>query len=81
MSYIQTKYEQSKIIYTNKNMKLKYNNSKKSIILNGTTYKAYSVCDLPNNFGFHDKEPIVHLRTKDAVTEWFNYAGLTYIAQ
>ncbi len=27
---------------------------------------------LPNNFGFHDKEPIVHLRTKDAVTEWFN---------
>ena len=34
-----------------------------------------------NNFGFHDKEPIVHLRTKDAVTEWFNYAGLTYIAQ
>ena len=60
-------------------MKLKYNNSKKSIILNGTTYKAYSVCDLPNNFGFHDKEPIVHLRTKDAVTEWFNYAGLTYI--
>ena len=62
-------------------MKLKYNNSKKSIILNGRKYKAYNICELPNNFGFHDKEPIVHLRTKDSVTEWFNHAGLTYIAQ
>ena len=69
------------IIYTNKDMKLKYNNSKKSIILNGTKYRAYNICELPNNFGFHDKEPIVHLRTKDSVTEWFNHAGLTYIAQ
>ena len=62
-------------------MKLTTSNSNKSITLNGVTYKAYNVCDLPTNFGFHDKEPIVHLRTKDAVTEWFNYAGLTYIAQ
>jgi hypothetical protein len=62
-------------------MKLTYNNSKKSIILNGTKYRAYNICELPNNFGFHDKEPIVHLRTKDSVTEWFNHAGLTYIAQ
>ena len=62
-------------------MKLTTSNSNKSITLNGVTYKAYNVCDLPNNFGFHDKEPILHLRTKDAVTEWFNHAGLTYIAQ
>ena len=62
-------------------MKLTYNNSKKSIIRNGTTYKAYQVCDLPNNFGFHDKEPVVNLRDKEAITEWFNYKGLTYIAQ
>ena len=62
-------------------MKLTYNNSKKSITLNGTTYKAYQVCDLPNNFGFHDKEPLVNLRDKEAITEWFNYKGLTYIAQ
>ena len=62
-------------------MKLTTSNSKKSITLNGRQYKAYNVCELPNNFGFHDKEPIVHLRTKDAVTEWFNHAGLTYIAQ
>jgi len=62
-------------------MKLTTSNSNKSITLNGVTYKAYNVCDLPNNFGFHDKEPIPHLRTKDSVTEWFNHAGLTYIAQ
>jgi len=62
-------------------MKLKYNNKNNSIVLNGTTYLPHTICDLPNNFGFHDKEPIPHLRTKDAVTQWFNYAGLTYIAQ
>jgi len=62
-------------------MKLTTSNSNKSITLNGVTYKAYNVCDLPNNFGFHDKEPIVHMRTKESVTEWFNHAGLTYIAQ
>ena len=62
-------------------MKLTTSNSNKSITLNGVTYKAYNVCDLPNNFGFHDKEPIPHLREKEAVTEWFNHAGLTYIAQ
>jgi hypothetical protein len=62
-------------------MKLTYNNSKKSIVLEGRTYKAYNVCDLPNNFGFHDKEPIVGLREKEAITEWFNYKGLVYVAQ
>ena len=62
-------------------MKLTYNNSKKSIILDGTTYRAYQVCELPNDFGFHEKEPVVSLREKEAITEWFNYKGLTYIAQ
>jgi hypothetical protein len=62
-------------------MKMKYNNKNNKIVLNGTTYLPHTICDLPNNFGFHDKEPIPHLRTKDAVTQWFNYAGLTYIAQ
>ena len=62
-------------------MKLTYNNSKKSIILDGTKYRAYNICDLPNNFGFHDKEPVVSLREKEAITKWFNHAGLTYIAQ
>ena len=62
-------------------MKLTHSNSKKAIILNGTTYVPNEVCDLPNNFGFHDKEPIAGLREKDAVTEWFNYKGLTYVAK
>ena len=62
-------------------MKLTHSNSRKSIIIDGTTFRAYTVCALPNNFGFHDKEPIPHLRTKDAITEWFNYKGLIFIAQ
>ena len=62
-------------------MKLTHSNSKKTIVLKGTTYKAYEICELPNNFGFHDKEPIAGLREKEAITEWFNYKGLTYVAQ
>ena len=48
---------------------------------NGTSYIPYELHELPNNFGFHDREPVAALREKDAVTEWFNYAGLTYIAE
>ena len=62
-------------------MKLTYKNSKKKIMLNGTSYVPYEVCELPNNFGFHDKEPVIELREKDAVTEWFNYKGLTYVKE
>ena len=62
-------------------MKLTHSNSKKKIILNGTSYIPYEIHELPNNFGFHDKEPVAALREKDAVTEWFNYKGLTYIAE
>ena len=50
-------------------------------VLNGRKYRAYNICELPNNFGFHDKEPVVALREKQAITEWFNYKGLTYVAQ
>ena len=62
-------------------MKLTHSNSKKTIVLKGTMYKAYEICELPNNFGFHDKEPVVSMRSKEAITEWFNYKGLTYVAQ
>ena len=62
-------------------MKLTHSNSKKAIILNGTTYIPYEVHELPKNFGFHDKEPIAGMREKDAITEWFNYKGLTYVAE
>ena len=62
-------------------MKLTYSNSKKTIVLNGTTYKPYEVCDLPNNFGFHNSEPIAGMRKKEVINEWFNYKGLIYIAE
>jgi len=62
-------------------MKLTHSNSKKKIIINGTSYIPYELHELPKNFGFHDREPVATLREKDAVTEWFNYAGLTYIAE
>ena len=62
-------------------MKLNYANSKKKIILNGTIYVPYEVCELPKNFGFHDKEPAIELRSREAITKWFNYKGLTYVAE
>ena len=39
------------------------------IQLNGITYKPYTICNLPEKFG------------TDEITSWFNYAGLTYIAE
>ena len=77
---LQTKYKKCQIIYIN-NMKLTHSNSKKAIIINGTSYIPYEVCDLPKNFGFHDKEPVIGLREKEAITEWFNYKGLTYVKE
>ena len=62
-------------------MKLTHSNSKKAIIINGTSYIPYEVGEIPNNFGFHDKEPVVGMREKDAITEWFNYKGLTYVRE
>ena len=62
-------------------MKLTHSNSKKKIIINGTSYIPYELHELPNNFGFHDREPVAGLREKEAIKEWFNYAGLTYIAE
>ena len=32
------------------------------------TYKPYTICNLPDKFG------------TDEITSWFNYKGLTYIA-
>ena len=42
---------------------------KQKIQLNGLTYKPYTICDLPPKFG------------TDEITTWFNYKGLTYIAE
>ena len=77
---LQTKYKKCQIIYIN-NMKLTHSNSKKVNILNGVKYIPYEVCELPKNFGFHDREPVVGMRSKEAITKWFNYKGLTYVAE
>ena len=42
---------------------------RQKIQLNGITYKPYTICDLPPKFG------------TDEITTWFNYKGLTYIAE
>ena len=39
------------------------------IKLNNITYKPHTICDLPNDFG------------TNKITSWFNYKGLTYIAE
>ena len=54
------------------------------IKLNGVTYKPYTICDLPNQFGMtedvvdSDGNVIARLSLID---EWFNYKGLTYIVE
>ena len=45
------------------------------IKLNGIIYKGYTVCGLPERFGLVDNDGYSYF------TEWFNYKGLTYIAE
>jgi len=37
------------------------------------TYRPYSVCSLPANFG------CIEFNEKEGISEWFNYKGYTYI--
>ena len=39
------------------------------------TYKPYTVCSLPANFG------CISFGEKEGIDRWFNYKGLTYIAK
>ena len=49
------------------------NNGKQKIKLNGITYRPYSVCEIPANFG------CLEFNNKEGISTWFNYKGLTYI--
>jgi len=54
------------------------------IKLNGITYKGYSICELPNQFGM--TEDVVDgdgnvITRLSLIDEWFNYKGLTYIVE
>ena len=58
-------YNMNKIKFLKRNM----TTGLQKIQLNGLTYKPYYVCNLPDKFG------------TDEITTWFNYKGLTYIAE
>ena len=45
------------------------------IELNGVTYKPYTVCSIPQNFG------CIEFNEKEGISEWFNYKGYTYIIE
>ena len=51
--------------------------------LNGVVYKPYTICNLPPSFGaveeFEDEDGKIY--TYPVISEWFNYRGLTYIAE
>jgi hypothetical protein len=45
--------------------------------LNGLVYKGYTIGNLPTLFAFkYDEE-----NDKEGIAEWFNYKGLTWIAE
>ena len=47
------------------------------IRLNGVNYKPYSICNIPDSFGFkYSKE-----RDTRGIGEWFNFRGLTYVKE
>ena len=46
---------------------------KQKIKPNGVTYRPYTVCELPANFG------CLEFNNKEGISEWFNYKGLTYV--
>jgi hypothetical protein len=53
---------------------IKFINSS-SIKLNNTTYKGYTISNLPKKFAFIYNED----KDQEGITQWFNYKGLTYI--
>ena len=51
--------------------------TKTRVIFNGRLYKGYGISEIPSAFGFIYDEN----NDKDGITEWFNYKGLTWIAE
>jgi hypothetical protein len=51
--------------------------SKTKLIYQDTVYRGYSISEIPKSFGFIYDEN----EDKDGITEWFNYKGLTWIAE
>ena len=60
----------------NKNMKTIKFLKEDKISLNGVIYKPYTICQLADTkFGLTDDDGY------SLITDWFNYAGFTYIAE
>jgi len=51
--------------------------TKTRVIFNGRLYRGYGISEIPSAFGFIYDEN----NDKDGITEWFNYKGLTWIAE
>lgn len=51
--------------------------SKTRLIFNGILYRGYSISEIPSAFGcIYDEN-----NDKYGITDWFNYKGLTWIAE
>jgi hypothetical protein len=51
--------------------------SKTRLVYQDVVYRGYSISEIPKSFGFIYDEN----EDKDGITEWFNYKGLTWIAE
>ena len=51
--------------------------SKTKLVYQDIVYRGYSISEIPKSFGFIYDEN----EDKDGITEWFNYKGLTWIAE
>lgn len=51
--------------------------SKTRLVYQDIIYRGYSISEIPKSFGFIYDEN----EDKDGITEWFNYKGLTWIAE
>ncbi len=51
--------------------------SKTKLVYQNIVYRGYSISEIPKSFGFIYDEN----EDKDGITEWFNYKGLTWIAE
>ena len=61
----------------NKNMKTIKFLKEDKISLNGVIYKPYTICNIPDSFGFGYSEQ----RDAFGIDEWFNFRGFTYVKE
>ena len=55
-------------------MRIKFLKENK-IELNGVIYKPYTICNIPDSFGYK------YNGSSFGISEWFNFRGLTYVKE